>query len=97
MEKGDFPYLGLIHFRISESAIKRNKGDAEGMSWNVRAILNHCSEDVYHDDCPERAKSWCSFNRDKATGQSFYFAIKDPLPSAIVKKIQSLFDCLSSQ
>ena len=62
------------------------------MSQNVRIILKRYSKDVYHDDCPEGAKSSCSFNRDKATGQSSYFEIKGPLPSATVKKIQPLFE-----
>ena len=56
------------------------------MSRYTRAILKHYSEDACLDDCPVAEKSLYSFNRDKATGQSSHFVIKDPLPKAVAKK-----------
>ena len=43
---------------------------------------------------PPGKRSWCSFQRDVATGSSFHKLIKNPLPEAVVKVIKPLFDRL---
>lgn len=81
-------------------AIRDNKGDAAAMSRATHAILKHYSstpEDPRHEDCPEGEGSWCSFNRDLATGEATHEPIKDPLPQAIVKVIQPTFDRLGDE
>ena len=39
----------------------------------------------------------CSDNLDRATGQNAHNPIKNPLPQAVVEKIQSLFDKLGNK
>ena len=81
-------------------AIRDHKGDAAAMSKATHAILKHYSstpENPRHEDCPQGASSWCSFNRDSATGESTHEPIKDPLPPAIIKVVQPIFDRLGSE
>lgn len=50
-------------------AIRDYKGDAVGMAKATRAILKHHSstpENPHHENCPQGAGSWCSYNRDFA-------------------------------
>ena len=92
--------LTLTRIDIMQSfyglAIRKNKGDPEAMARSTRAILKHYSEDVSHDDCPIGKDSWCSFQRDKTTGQNSHKAIKDPLPKAVMDVMQPLFSRLGS-
>ena len=70
------------------------------MSKAVHAILKHYAstpETPQHEDCPMGKDSWCSYNRDQATGQTTHVPIKDPLPEAVVKVIQPTFDRLGSE
>ena len=77
-------------------AIKRNKGNPQAMSVATMVILSHYKESPSHEDCPQGKDSWCSFNRDKATGENTYRPIKDPLPNAVVEVIKPLFERLGS-
>ena len=59
-------------------AIRDNKGDAKAMSKATHAILKHYAstpEQPRHEDCPMGKDSWCSHNRDKATGQTTHVPI----------------------
>ena len=70
------------------------------MSKATHAILKHYAstpEKPRHEDCPMGKDSWCSYNRDRATGQTTHVPIKDPLPEAVVKVIQPTFDRLGSE
>ena len=70
------------------------------MSRATHAILKHYSstlENPNHEDCPPGKNSWCSYNRDVASGTNYHQPIKNPLPSAAVAKIQPLFDHLGSK
>ena len=81
-------------------AIRDNKGDAKPMSWATYAILKHYSsmpEKPRREDCPKGRDSWCSYNRDAATGEKSHQPIKDPLPEAVVKVVQPVFDRLGSE
>lgn len=81
-------------------AIRDNKGDAKAMSRATHAILKHYSrtpEKPRHEDCPKGRDSWCSYNRDAATGEKSHHPIKDPLPEAVVKVVQPVFDRLGSE
>ena len=81
-------------------AIRDNKGDAAAMSKATHAILKHYSstlESPRHEDCPHGEDSWCSYNRDVATGHTTHVPIKDPLPQAVVKVVQPTFDRLGSE
>ena len=60
-------------------AIRNNKGNIEAMSKATMAILDHYKEDKLHEHCPPGKESWCSFQRDVATGSSFNKPIKNPL------------------
>lgn len=70
------------------------------MSKATHAILKHYAstpEQPRHEDCPMGKDSWCSHNRDKATGQTTHVPIQDPLPEAVVKVMQPTFDRLGSE
>ena len=70
------------------------------MSRAIHAILKHYSstpEQPRHEDCPTGKDSWCSYNRDKAKGENTHKPVKDPLPEAIVKVVQPVFDRLGSE
>ena len=65
------------------------------MSNATKAILKHyCSavEKPQHDYCPPGPQSWCSFQRDKATGTNLHKPIKNYLPPAVQNIIEPLFD-----
>ena len=49
------------------------------MSKATMAILDHYKEDTLYEHCPPGKESWCSFQRDVATGSSFHKPIKNPL------------------
>jgi len=70
------------------------------MSKATHAILKHYSstpENPRHEDCPTGRNSWCSFNRDVATGEKTHVPIKNPLPESVVKLMQPIFDQLGSE
>lgn len=78
-------------------AIRRNKGDLDGMTRSIHAIVDHMSstdDNPNHLRCPEGPESWCGYNRDKATGQKDY-RHKDPLPEAVVDELRPTFARLS--
>lgn len=80
--------------------IRDNKGDAAAMSKATHAILKHYSstaKNPKHENCPQGSNSWCSYNRDKALKESTHVPIKDPLPPAVVKVIQPVFDRLGNK
>ena len=60
-------------------AIRNNKGNIEAMSKATMAILDHYKEDTLYEHCPPGKESWCSFQRDVATGSSFHKPSKNPL------------------
>ena len=81
-------------------AIRDNKGNATAISKATHAILKHYSstpENPRHEDCPSGNESWCSYNRDLATGQTTHCPIQDPLPQAVVNVIQPTFDRLGGK
>ena len=59
------------------------------------AIMKHYSQDADHSDCPDGASSWCSFNKDKASGSNTHRPIKNPLRPAVVEAITPLFNRLA--
>ena len=70
------------------------------MSRATHAILKHYSstpENPRHEDCPTGRNSWCSYNRDVATGEKTHVPIKNPLPDSVVKLMQPIFDRLGSE
>ena len=71
-------------------AIRNNEGNSEAKM----AILDHYKEDTLHNHRPPGKGSWCSFQRNVATGSSFHKPIKNPLPDTMVKVIKPLFDRL---
>ena len=77
-------------------AIKRNKGNPQAISSATMAILSHYKENPSHEDYPQGKDSWCSFNKDKATGENTYRPIKDPLPNAVAEVTKPLFEQLGS-
>ena len=82
------------------AAIHNNKESSKEMSKATQAILKHYSsspENPKHEDWSEGETSCCSDNRDRATGQNAHDPIKNPLPQAVVEKIQPLFDKLGSK
>ena len=65
----------------------------------VWAILKHYSstlENPDHGDCPHSVSSWCSYNRDIATGESSHRPIKNALRPAVMEVIKPLFSRLAS-
>ena len=61
------------------------------------AILGHYTEDTLHDHCPPGKESWCSFQRDVATGSSLHKPIKNPLPDAVAKVVKPLVNRLGKK
>ena len=45
---------------------------------------------------PLGKESWCSYNRDRATGQNTHKPIQNPLPKAVVEVVKPLFERLGS-
>lgn len=81
-------------------AIRDNKGSASDMAKATHAILKHYSsspDNPCHDDCPKGASSWCSYNRDKATASNQHVPIKNPLPPAVVKVMEPIFNRLGDK
>ena len=77
-------------------AIRSNKGDVQGASKAVKAILDHSAstnERPQHDNCPQ--DSWCGWQRDVAKGTTTY-KHTHPLPQSIVNVLQPIFLRLSS-
>ena len=77
--------------------LRKNKGNAENVSRATHAILKYYSsiaEHSKHYDCPEAAKSWCSYQRDIALGTNNHKCIQNPLLPAAVECIQPVFDGL---
>ena len=69
------------------------------MSNATKVILKHyCSrvENPQHDYCTSGLQSWCSFQRDKATGTNLHKPIKNCLPPAVQNVIEPLFDWLGN-
>ena len=66
------------------------------MSSATMAILDHYAEDPTHNSCPPGKESWCSYNRDRATGQNTHKPIQNPLPKAVVEVVKPLFKRLGS-
>ena len=53
-------------------AVRRHKGDLQGMRRAVLATLDHCSstdDAPNHDRCPEGDTSWCFFHKAEAKGE----------------------------
>lgn len=76
-------------------AIRDNKGNAAAMWKATHANLKHYSstlENPQHEHFPAGKDSWCSYNRDVATGETMHCPIQDPFPQAVVKAIQPMFD-----
>ena len=79
-------------------AIRDNKNNPEAMSRETWAIIDHYSstpDQPRHDKCPVGEKSWCSFQRDIATGQSTHIPTKWPFPDAVVNTLKPLFSRLA--
>ena len=79
-------------------AIRSNKGDVEGASKAVKAILYHSAstnERPQHDNCPQGEDSWCGWQRDVAKGTTTY-KHTHPLPQSIVDVLQPIFQRLSN-
>ena len=56
-------------------AIRANKGSVTNMKKAIYASCLHCSsseKNLWHLHCPPEKKSWCGFQRDKATGQKTF-------------------------
>ena len=79
-------------------AIRRNKGDLEGMIKAVQATLLHCNstdDAPRHHLCPEGETSWCKWQVAKALGKEYHH--KDPIPEAIVQLIKPIYARLDSR
>ena len=77
--------------------LRDKNSNAEEMSRATHAILKHYSDlplESRHGDCPTGQSSWCSYNRDIATKETSHRPIKNPLPVAVVKAIQPIFEKL---
>jgi len=74
--------------------------DAAGMAKAAHAILKYYSstpENPHHEDCPQGAGSWCSYNCGLATGGNTHKPIRDSLPQAVVDVVQPTFDRLGNE
>ena len=74
-------------------AIRRNKGDLQGMVRGVQASLLHSNssdEHPRHQLCPTGETSWCKWQRAQAKGEPYEHK-KKPIPSAIVQLIKPIY------
>ena len=81
-------------------ALRDNKNNVKGMAKATSAILKNYSstvENPQHQDCPEGASSWCSYQRDVANGTDLHKPVKNLFPDAVVEVIQPLFDRLGDE
>ena len=82
-----------------EMAIRQNLHNVYAMKKSIIAILYHCSENDNQDDqhkfCPRSADSWCSYQRDKHTGE-YTHKVHVSLPAAITDLLKPIFRDLSS-
>ncbi|XP_011685181.1 PREDICTED: uncharacterized protein LOC105448356 [Wasmannia auropunctata] len=80
-------------------AIQRNTESVEKMRNDVWATLYHkiSSDEIpQHDKCPTRVDSWCSWQRDKASGLLSSFTHKPPMHEDVFKAIKPIYEELSS-
>ena len=69
------------------------------MSEATWAILKHYSSSLIkpqHECCPVGKDSWCSYQRDIATGRKTHQPTKHPFSEAIVEELTPLFSRLAS-
>ncbi|KAL9977869.1 hypothetical protein ACROYT_G015323 [Oculina patagonica] len=88
---------GNIHRNFYGKAIRDNKDNAGAMSKATHAILKHYSStpaNPHHEDCPAGKDSWCSYNRDVATGETTHCPIQDPLPQGDEHFLAGCVKCL---
>ena len=78
-------------------AIWDNKGDPENMAKSIKAILKHYSDKNDDSECPKGELSWCSYQRDVATGLKTYKPTKNPFTDAMIKVMSPLFTRLSDK
>ena len=79
-------------------AIRRNKGDLDGMVKSVQATLLHCNstdDAPRHHLCPEGEMSWCKWQVAKALGKEYHH--KEPIPETIVQLIKPIYARLGSR
>lgn len=79
-------------------AIRRNSDDVDKMRKAIWATIKHkmsTDSEPQHDDCPEGAESWCSWQRAVANGDISKYRHKPPLPQEILEAIQPIFENLS--
>ena len=78
--------------------IRDNKGNASKMSKETWAILSHYAstpDNLNHENCPQGEKSWCSYQRDIATGSQTYRPSKFPFTPAIIDAVTPIFNRLA--
>ena len=81
-------------------AIRKNKGDLQGMKNAVTAILNHLVKDEklsleeQHAFCPKDRTTWCKYWKDQADKTTLYDESKR-LPSAFKNELEPIFIRLS--
>ena len=81
-------------------AIRKNKGDLQGMKNAVNAILNHLVKDEklsleeQHAFCPKDRTTWCKYWKDQADYTTLYNESKR-LPSAFKNELKPIFNRLS--
>ena len=80
-------------------AIRRNKGNVDGMVRAVQSTLLHLnSTDAQprHHLCPSGADSWCGWQRTKANKERYHHT-KAPIPPAIVTLLEPIYARLGSR
>ena len=78
--------------------IRDNKGDSAKMSQEAWAIVKHYASTIDHpqyENCPKGERSWCSYQRDIATGSQTYKPAKSPFSAAIVNAVTPIFKRLA--
>ena len=79
-------------------AIRRNKGNVEGMRKEIWTGLKHSAssdEQQQHEDYPDKEDTWCKFKKAQRNGQ--VYSHKNPLPEAIVAEIKPTYERLTKQ
>ena len=78
-------------------AIRRNKGDLEGMIMSVQATLLHCysTDDApLHHLYPQGENSWCKWHVAQALGKEYHH--KDLITKSIVQRIKPIYARLAA-
>ncbi|XP_067208399.1 uncharacterized protein [Linepithema humile] len=80
-------------------AIRRNHDSVQKMRDAIWATLYHkisTDKNSQHDNCPQGADSWCSWQKAKAASKLHEYTYKEPLSDIVYQAIKPIYENLST-